>query len=124
MINLNPSQVFSLCKHAYDVQQGTNKATLETLRMALPFVDIGSVKLITATSGLFTPVSSGFGFMAQLNGGRSKEIVIATRGTDGMADVGTDINAALGYGPTGHSIHKGFGTTFKSYVQQPVLSWA
>jgi len=47
-------------------------------------------------------VASGFGFMAQLNGGRSKEIVIATRGTDGMADVGTDINAALGYGPTGY----------------------
>jgi hypothetical protein len=41
---------------------------------------------------------------------RSKEIVIATRGTD--------INAALTHGPTGHGIHKGFGTTFKSYVQQ------
>lgn len=118
MINLNPSQVFYLSKHAYDVQQGVNKATLETLRMALPFVDIGSVKLLTATSGLITPVSSGFGFMAQLNGGRSREIVIATRGTATWADAGTDINAIPTPGPTGHAIHKGFGTTFKSYVQQ------
>jgi triacylglycerol lipase len=118
MINLNPSQVFYLSKHAYDVQQGTNKATLETLRMALPFIDIGSVKLITATSGLTTPIPSGFGFMAQLNGGRSREIVIATRGTATWADAGTDINAIPTPGPTGHAIHKGFGTTFKSYVQQ------
>lgn len=118
MINLNPSQVFYLSKHAYDVQQGVNKATLETLRMALPFVDIGSVKLLTATSGLITPVSSGFGFMAQLNGGRSREIVIATRGTATWADAGTDINSIPTLGPTGHAIHKGFGTTFKSYVQQ------
>ncbi|WP_291745742.1 MULTISPECIES: lipase [unclassified Limnobacter] len=56
--------------------------------------------------------------MAQLNGGRSREIVIATRGTATWADAGTDINAIPTPGPTGHAIHKGFGTTFKSYVQQ------
>ncbi|MFP5481790.1 MAG: lipase family protein [Gammaproteobacteria bacterium] len=77
------------------------------------------MRIITATSGLITPVSSGFGFMAQLNGGRSREIVIATRGTtNSRADYGTDINAIPTLGPTGHAIHKGFGTTFKSYVQQ------
>jgi len=35
-----------------------------------------------------------------------------------LADVGTDINAIPTPGPTGHAIHKGFNTTFKSYVQQ------
>jgi pimeloyl-ACP methyl ester carboxylesterase len=88
------------------------------LATALPFVNPETVKRITATSGLTTPVSSGFGFMAKLNAGRSTEIVIATRGTASSADVGTDINAAITTGPTGHAIHKGFGTTFKSYVQQ------
>ncbi|WP_291713812.1 lipase [Limnobacter sp. CACIAM 66H1] len=84
----------------------------------MPFIDLNSLKLITATSGLITPVSSGFGFMAQLNGGRSREIIIATRGTATWADAGTDINAIPTLGPTGHAIHKGFGTTFKSYVHQ------
>ncbi|WP_334120269.1 lipase family protein [Limnobacter sp.] len=56
--------------------------------------------------------------MAQLNGGRSTEIVIATRGTLTASDWGTDINAASTPGPTGHLIHQGFGNTFKSYVQQ------
>ncbi|MAG79435.1 MAG: lipase [Sutterellaceae bacterium] len=88
------------------------------MRYALPFVAKDSVKIITATSGLTTPIPSGFGFMAQLNGGRSREIVIATRGTATWADAGTDINAIPTPGPTGHAIHKGFGTTFKSYVQQ------
>ncbi|WP_341238086.1 lipase [uncultured Limnobacter sp.] len=85
---------------------------------ALPFVDVETLKPITASSGLITPVSSGFGFMAQLNGGRSREIVIATRGTATWADAGTDTNAIPTPGPTGHAIHKGFNTTFKSYVQQ------
>ncbi|RZO93931.1 MAG: lipase [Limnobacter sp.] len=88
------------------------------MRYALPFVAKDSVKIIAATSGLTSPVSSGFGFMAQLNGGRSREIVIATRGTATWADAGSDINAIPTPGPTGHAIHKGFGTTFKSYVQQ------
>ncbi|HEX4916880.1 MAG TPA: lipase, partial [Limnobacter sp.] len=56
--------------------------------------------------------------MAQLNGGRSKELVIATRGTVTGSDWGTDLNATLATGPTGHAVHKGFCTTFKSYVQQ------
>ncbi|WP_275270461.1 lipase family protein [Limnobacter sp. P1] len=56
--------------------------------------------------------------MAQLNGGHSREIIIATRGTATWADAGTDINSIPTPGPTGHAIHKGFGTTFKSYVQQ------
>jgi triacylglycerol lipase len=118
MNELNPTQVFVLSDKAYELKNIFTPFLKRDLATALPFVNPETLKPITATSGLFTPVASGFGFMAQLNGGRSKEIVIATRGTDGMADVGTDINAALAYGPTGHSIHKGFGTTFKSYVQQ------
>ena len=118
-MELNPGQIYKLTDQAYeskDISLGNFK---DKVRYALPFVAKESVKIITATSGLITPVSSGFGFMAQLNGGRFREIVIATRGTTNcLADYGTDINAIPTIGPTGHAIHKGFGTTFKSYVQQ------
>ncbi|HEX4855489.1 MAG TPA: lipase [Limnobacter sp.] len=84
----------------------------------LPFVNKDSLRILTATSGLTTPVTSNFGFMALLKGGRSREIVIATRGTASKPDMGTNLNAIPMRGPTGHLIHSGFGNTFKSYVQQ------
>lgn len=117
-MELNPGQIYKLADQAYEAKDSTLGNFKDVVKYALPFVDKESVKLITATSGLITPVSSGFGFMAQLNGGRSREIIIATRGTATWADAGTDINAIPTLGPTGHAIHKGFGTTFKSYVQQ------
>jgi triacylglycerol lipase len=118
MIELNPTQIHDLCRIAYNAESVSRRLFKGQIERELPFVDKESVKIITATSGLITPVASGFGFMVQLNGGRSREIVIATRGTASKADVGTDINAIPTLGPTGHAIHKGFNTTFKSYVQQ------
>lgn len=118
MIELSPTQIHDLCRVAYNSQTVSPKLFKGQIGRELPFVEKSSVKIITASSGLTSPVSSGFGFMAQLNGGRSREIVIATRGTATWADAGTDINAIPTPGPTGHAIHKGFGTTFKSYVQQ------
>ena len=115
---LNPTQIYVLSDKAYELKKRNSDVLKRELATALPFVNIESMKVITATTGLFTPVASGFGFMAQLNGGRSKEIVIATRGTDTLADAGTDIKAVTHPGPTGHLIHKGFGATFASYVQQ------
>jgi pimeloyl-ACP methyl ester carboxylesterase len=119
MNELNPTQIFVLSDNAYELKNSFTQVLKRDLANALPFVNVETLKPITATSGLITPVSSGFGFMAQLNGGRSREIVIATRGTtNSLADYGTDINAIPTHGPTGHAIHKGFNTTFKSYVQQ------
>ena len=118
MNELNPTQIFVLSDKAYELKNSFTQVVKRDLANALPFVNVETLKPITATSGLITPVASGFGFMAQLNGGRSREIVIATRGTASQADVGTDINAIPTLGPTGHAIHKGFNTTFKSYVQQ------
>jgi len=118
MTELNPTQIFDLSLRAYKTRTTDQELFKKQLRIQLPFVNFESMKVITATTGLFTPVASGFGFMAQLNGGRSKEIVIATRGTETLADVGTDIKAVSHPGPTGHLVHKGFGATFTSYVQQ------
>ncbi|MEH6998107.1 MAG: lipase [Limnobacter sp.] len=119
MNQLTPNQIYLLSEGAYKAKGRDSIALKDQLGISMPFIDLNSLKLITATSGLITPVSSGFGFMAQLNGGRSREIVIATRGTTHCReDYGTDINAIPILGPTGHAIHKGFNTTFKSYVQQ------
>ncbi|WP_370264142.1 lipase [Limnobacter sp.] len=118
MNQLTPDQIYLLSDGAYKAKGRDLAALKDQLGISMPFIDLNSLKLITATSGLITPVSSGFGFMAQLNGGRSREIVIATRGTQSLPDVGTDLNTIPAPGPTGHYIHKGFGTTFKSYVRQ------
>lgn len=118
MNELNPNQVFQLAKNAYTAKKGDGVLLRREWDLELPFVNIDSLSVITATTGLITPVASGFGFMAQLNGGRSTEIVIATRGTLTRSDWGTNAQLATTPGPTGHLIHQGFGSTFKSYVQQ------
>jgi len=118
MNQLTPNQIYSLAEKSYHSKGRDLTALKDEFGIALPFIHLNSLKILSATSGLFTPVVSGFGFMAQLNGGRYTEIVIATRGTASMADVGTDLNTLPARGPTGHQIHQGFGSTFTSYVQQ------
>lgn len=118
MTQLNPTQIYSLSNEAYKCNASFTAELKSNLAISLPFADIASLKPLNAVTGLSSPILSGFGFMARLNGNRSHEIVIATRGTATIADVGTDINAMPMRGPTGHLIHRGFGLTFKSYVQQ------
>ena len=119
MNELNPSKVYGLSQYAYLAKSTPQDLLKDQLGRELPFVNKDSLIILNGTSGNFSPISSGFGFMAQLNGGRSTEIVIATRGTtSSLADVGTDINTIPVLGPTGHKVHMGFCNTFKSYVQQ------
>lgn len=118
MNQLTPHQIFLLSDGAYKAKTGNSSVLKDQLGLSVPFLDLNSLKILNGTSGNFSPVSSGFGFMAQLNGGRSTEIVIATRGTASGADAGTDINAMPTLGPTGHKVHMGFCNTFKSYVHQ------
>ncbi len=118
MNELSPDQIYRLSESAYTARKGDSDQFKRELDLALPFVNVGSAHVISATSGLGLRALSGFGFMAQLKGGRSKEIVIATRGTASLPDVHTDLNAIPSRGPTGHLVHMGFGSTFKSYVQQ------
>ncbi|WP_413769160.1 hypothetical protein, partial [Vibrio vulnificus] len=70
MNQLTPNQIYLLSDGAYKAKGRDSIALKDQLGISMPFIDLNSLKLITATSGLITPVSSGFGFMAQLNGGR------------------------------------------------------
>lgn len=115
---LSPAQIYGLSEKTYEARKLNDLLFRELLGKNFPFIKVSSAQVITATSGLGLRASSGFGFMAQLNGGRSREIVIATRGTSTAADWATDLNGLPARGPTGHYIHMGFGNTFKSYVQQ------
>jgi hypothetical protein len=76
-MELNPTQIHRLCDQAYEAKDNSLGALKDRVKYALPFINKDSLQIITATSGLFTPVLSGFGFMAQLNGGRPTEIDVA-----------------------------------------------
>lgn len=58
---------------------------------------------------------SGFGFFARGEGKNSDQVIVATRGTDTMSDVLTDLWAMPSPSPMGSSCHSGFVDTFKSY---------
>ncbi len=70
-MELNPGQIYKLADQAYEAKDSTLGNFKDVVKYALPFVDKESVKIITATSGLITPASSGLGLMAELNGGRT-----------------------------------------------------
>lgn len=86
---LSPAQIYGLSEKTYEARKLNNLLFRELLGKNFPFVKVSTAQIITATSGLGLRASSGFGFMAQLNGGRSKEIVIVTRGTSTAADWAT-----------------------------------
>ena len=71
MNELNPSKIFGLSQFAYLARSLPIGLLQDQLGRELPFVAKESVKIITATSGLITPASSGLGLMAELNGGRT-----------------------------------------------------
>jgi hypothetical protein len=55
MIQLTPSQIYLLSDAAYKAKGRDLVALKDQLGLVLPFVDLNSLKPITATSGLFTP---------------------------------------------------------------------
>lgn len=120
MSELSPSLALGFAKSAYKAAEFSQIELERYLLKHEAQIDTQSLVRLNGTAGMFSDVQSGFGFIARLKGARSREILIASRGTDpGRAsDIGTDLNALLVQGPTGQRIHKGFNSTFKSYVQQ------
>lgn len=59
---------------------------------------------------------SGFGFVAAGEGQFAGDVLIATRGTEPMADWMTDANIGIQRGPGGMPVHAGFNDTWKSFA--------
>lgn len=118
MNELNPTQVFQLSNFGYKAAELNEADFRAYARQFIPDIDSSTIKMLHGISGMFNPSLSGFGYIARLSGTRSNELVLSTRGTLTGADWGTDFQAASTQGPTGHSVHKGFQSTFRSYIRQ------
>ncbi len=119
MSTLNPSQAAAIAAGVYLLRVKSLTATLD---------DYGSDGL--GTDGLFGAAEatrftgksgalmfkqlSGFGFIAAGVGQFAGDVLIATRGTDLMADWMTDANIGIQRGPGGMPVHAGFNDTWKS----------
>lgn len=116
---LNPTQIFDLANLAY-FAKGTSLSIFksELDRTASIQLESKTVEILDGHTGMVLPTQSGMGFMVRPKGARQNEVIIATRGTASLSDVGTDLYTISSNGPTGHLVHAGFNQTFKSYVQQ------
>ncbi|MBK9989387.1 MAG: lipase family protein [Verrucomicrobia bacterium] len=61
---------------------------------------------------------SGFGYMAEGEGTRQGEILVATRGTNSFHDKWTDAHTGLRRGPSGLPVHIGFQRVWESYAEE------
>ena len=121
MSTLNPSQAAAIAQGVYNLR----------VRDIGDVLDIGGANAL-GTAGLFGAESaarftgksgammfkslSGFGFVAAGVGEFSGDLLIATRGTDVMADWVTDGNIGIQRGPGGMPVHAGFNETWKSFA--------
>ena len=118
---LNPGQAAAIAKGVYNLRE----------RDIGDVLDVGGANAL-GTGGLFGVESgvrftgksgalmfkplSGFGFIAAGIGEFSGDLVIATRGTAGMADWVTDGNIGVQRGPGGELVHAGFNETWRSFA--------
>lgn len=61
---------------------------------------------------------TGFGYIAEGQGRRQGEVLIAIRGTGNVQDVATDLNQGIQIGPGGWPVHAGFNDTFNSFKHE------
>ena len=121
MAILNPSQAAAIAKGVYNIRMRDIGDALDIGGAnALGTAGLFGFEDSTRFSGksgaaLFRPLS-GFGFMAMGVGPFAGDLLLATRGTDTMADWVTDANFGIERGPGGMAVHAGFNTTFKSYL--------
>ena len=121
MTLLNPSQAAAIAQGVYnlrvrDIGDVLDIGGANALGTAGLFGAEGATRF-TGKSGamMFKPLS-GFGFVAAGVGEFSGDLLIATRGTDVMADWVTDGNIGIQRGPGGMPVHAGFNETWKSFA--------
>ena len=113
---LSPTDIFELCDLAYVAKEKDELSLGEEVSRRLGFlVDRQSIRRLNGKSGALFSAQSGFGFLARGTGARKNELILATRGTASLFDVGTDINFVPTHNSAGGPVHRGFKNTFDSY---------
>lgn len=116
---LTPSQSASIAAGIYNLSEFS---VAEAQRRALVLGSEGLFAVddssrFTGTSGtLMFKRTTGFGYIAAGLGNRQGEVLIATRGTDLLADWLTDANFAVQRGPSGLAVHAGFNEVWQTYI--------
>jgi triacylglycerol lipase len=117
MSNLNPSQAAAIAQGVYSLREQPSEAAslskTDTLRVDGLFTN--STRFTGTSGAVFRPLS-GFGFVATGVGQFDGDILIATRGTETLADWVTDANVGMQFGPGGKVVHAGFHETWKSFA--------
>ena len=120
MKTLTPTLAVNLSDFAY----ASTKTKLEVplvLAKHFLFNSKSSLKGVSGTTAEhLLNHSTGFGYIGEgRNGGRFEgELVIAFRGTAGIADTLTDLHCGVTVGPNYKAVHAGFNRTFESIKPQ------
>lgn len=118
MSTLTPSQAAAIASGVYSLRVESSEAMSIAKTDPLKIDGLfGSSSRFTGTSGalMFKPLT-GFGYVAAGVGPFAGDLLIATRGTDILADWITDANIGVQYGPGGNLVHAGFHETWKSFA--------
>ncbi|SBS31930.1 Lipase (class 3) [Marinomonas spartinae] len=127
MKTLSPRVAVQLAEFAYESLGGTAQRpmVIEPNRVISQHFAFDSQKssLVGVTGTVAEHVlkhSTGFGFfgIGRNEGDHAGEVVIAIRGTAGIADTLTDLHCGLTVGPNNKAVHAGFNRTFDSIKPQ------
>jgi len=120
MTALSPEVAAKIAIRVYDLKD----MTVADVRRNAPLGCEGLFKVqddsrFTGKSGgyVFRQLS-GFGYIAEGEGTRQGEILIATRGTDSFHDKWSDAQIGVRRGPSGAPVHLGFQRVWASYEEE------
>ncbi len=121
MTSLSPSQVARIATNVYDLEGQTVEALRSvggTLGCEGMFKISDDARFTGKTGGYQYNRLSGFGYVAEGEGARQGEILIAIRGTNPKSgrDWLTDARAGFCRGESGQPVHIGFQKTWESFA--------
>jgi hypothetical protein len=119
MTNIGPLQAATIASEVYELENNNIEKAMKLSQTGLGIGNDFSVNSGSRFSGVSGPQilnsKTGFGYIAEGQGKRQGEVLIATRGTATFGDVWTDLNAGMQIGPNGCLVHAGFNNTFESF---------
>ena len=125
MNTLSPTLAVELAEFAYkSLKSNKNGVTDTSMLINRNFAFSSSNSKLVGISGTVAEHvlnhSSGFGFfgLGKKGGQFAGDVVIAFRGTAGLADTLTDLHCGVTVGPNYKAVHAGFNRTFESIKPQ------